>query len=66
MNQRIQDQTHDPMLLPDHPQHIGGADIAGAVLTDVDALHPGDEEPEGNRSQQESEKRAEPELHVRA
>jgi hypothetical protein len=50
--EHIADERDEPKLLAEHPVDVGGADIAAALGTHVDAGHLANEQPEGNCADQ--------------
>src|SRR5262249_15446034 len=47
--ERVEDEAEHTQPGAEHAPHVGGADVAGAVLADVHAAGPRDEEPDGDR-----------------
>ena len=58
--QKIEKETEDAKSFSHHPEDVGGADIAGSMLSDVDASGLRDEHPEGDRPDEVCENGKEP------
>jgi len=58
--QKIEKETEEAKAFSDHPEDVGGADIAGSMLRDIDAPGLRDEHPEGDRPDEVSENGKEP------